>query len=298
MSAPSSVIAPPPTHPVRTDPSRLNGDVGLTSDEREAYLHFHRERNAQLAHRSRVERVRTHPMPCAVIEECSGSSPSRVAMDSFVRWFGRRVLERAGRSRIRVLDLGCGSGYARELLADAGLGGEYIGLDHAEHARFASCDCAAFAPRLIVGDVHGLDPLDVGAVDLLISMTALEHFADDAQALERARRVLAPGAGELHIVPAEKGLDLWGPHGWRQYSPCCMRRLYPGAEIYRIGGRFSALVHESMISHARSPQRERRQRFPGVYRLLRACSHHLDRWTGNRPASLYAAVVWPGGRGA
>ncbi|MCL4222065.1 MAG: methyltransferase domain-containing protein [Phycisphaerales bacterium] len=295
MSASSSVIAPLPAGSIRPDPSRLNGDVGLTSDDREAYLHFHRERNAHLAHLSRVERVRTLPMPCSVVEERSGSSPSRVAMDSFVRWFGAVALQRLARSEIRVLDLGCGSGYARRLLADAGLSGVYVGLDQAEHPRFGSFDCAAFAPRLIIGDVHALDLADVGPIDLLISMTALEHFEDDARALERARRMLAPGAGEVHIVPGEKGLDLWGPHGWRQYSPRCVRRLCPRAEIYRIGGFFSALLHEGMISHANCPQRERRQRFTGVYRRLRACSHHLDRWTGNRPASLYAAVVWPGG---
>ncbi len=298
MSAPCSFIAPPPAGCIRPDPSRLNGDVGLTSDDREAYLHFHRERNAHLAHLSRVEHIRTLPMPCAVVEDRSGSSPSRVAMDSFVRWFGRRVLERVERPEIRVLDLGCGSGYARRLLADVGLGGEYIGLDHAEHPRFASFGGAAFAQRLIVGDVHAMDPLDVGPVDLLISMTALEHFEDDARALERARRALRPGAGELHIVPAEKGLDLWGPHGWRQYSPRCVSRLFPQAEIYRIGGLFSTLVHESMISHANGRKCERRERFPGVYRALRACSHPLDRWTGNRPASLYAAVIWPDGRRA
>ncbi len=292
------VIAPPLSGATRPDPSCLNGDVGLSSDDREAYLHFHRERNARLAHLSGVEGVRTFPMPCSVVEERSGSSPSRVAMDTFVRWCGRGVLERVSKPQIRVLDLGCGSGYARHLLADAGLSGTYIGLDHAKHPRFASFDCAAFAPRLIVGDVHVLDPLDVGPVDLLISMTALEHFEDDARALERARRVLAPGAGELHIVPGEKGLDLWGPHGWRQYSPHCVRRLCPGADIYRIGGYFSALVHESMISHAPREACERRQRFPGAYRLMRTCSHHLDRWTGNRPASLYAAVVWPSGRRA
>lgn len=295
MSARLTAISPPLADCIRPDPSRLNGDVGLTSDDREAYLHFHRERNAQLAHQSRVERVRTFPMPCRVVEECSESSPSRVAMDSFVRWFGRHVQERADKPAIRVLDIGCGSGYVRGLLADAGLRGEYIGLDHAEHARFASFDCAAFAPRLIIGDVHAIDPLDVGSIDLLVSMTALEHFEDDERALERVRRVLAPGAGELHIVPGEKGLDLWGPHGWRQYSPRCMSRLFPSAEVYRIGGRFSAMVHECMITHAERPQRERRQRFPGVYRTLRACSHHLDGWTGNRPASLYAAVIWPGG---
>lgn len=295
MSVPSSVMAPALTDPIPNDPSRLNGDVGLTSDDRKAYLHFHRERNLQLAHRSRVERVRTFPMPCRVVEECSGSSPSRVAMDSFVRWFGRQLRERAGKPAIRVLDIGCGSGYVRGLLADAGLSGEYIGLDHSEHARFASFDCAAFAPRLIIGDVHAIAPLDVGSVDLLVSMTALEHFEDDERALERVRRVLGPGGGELHIVPAEKGLDLWGPHGWRQYSPRCMSRLFPGAEIYRIGGWFSAMVHERMITHARSPQQERRARYPGIYRRLRACSHRLDQWTGNRPASLYAAVTWPGG---
>lgn len=294
MSAQSSAPISVRAEPNQPDASRLNGDVGLTSDERSAYLHFHRERNRHLSHLSRVEQVVTLPMPCRVDDDQSASSPSRVAMDSLVRWYGRRVSELRDGAPVRVLDIGCGSGYVRGLLAEAGLRGEYIGLDHAEHPKFGACSSAAFAPRLILGDVHALRPSDVGAVDLLISMTSLEHFEHDRMALERARQTLGPGAGELHIVPAEKGLDLWGPHGWRQYSPRCVRQLSPEAEIYRVGGAVSAMVHEAMVVRTRG--REGRQTHPRLYRRLRRWSHELDRWTHNRPASLYASVIWPAGR--
>ncbi|GAB4386915.1 MAG: hypothetical protein Kow0022_17300 [Phycisphaerales bacterium] len=223
------------------------------------------------------------------------ASPSRVAMDSWVRWAAAGMAARFGTRAVRVLDIGCGSGYVRTLLADAGLSGEYVGVDQTEHPAFRALSCAAFAPRMIVGDIHALEPGDVGPVDLLISMTALEHFEDDRKALARARRLLAPGAGELHIVPAERGLRLWGCHGWRQYSPRCVRELCPRAEIHAIGGACSAWVHEQMITRPNRRGIDGRARRPRLYRALRRASHPIDRVLCNRPASLYAAVIWPEG---
>lgn len=289
------MISPPEVAFDRAGPSRLNGDARLSSDERQCYLKFHRERNRRNSHLSRVERVKVAPMPCPVAETDSLASPSRVAMDSFVRWAGTRMAAWFGDRAVRVLDIGCGNGYARELLTRAGLYGEYVGVDHAEHPGFGAFDCAAFAPRLIVGDVHALEPGDVGPVDLLISMTALEHFEDDLAALARARRLLAPGAAELHVVPAERGLRLWGCHGWRQYSPRCVQRVCPRARIYAISGAVSAWVHELMITRPDRCGKDGRKQRPRVYRTLRRWSHPLDRMLSNRPASLYAAVVWPGG---
>ncbi len=53
-------------------------------------------------------------------------SPSRLLSEGFIREQLPRILDPA---RIDVLDIGCGSGYNRCLLEDAGYSGTYTGID-------------------------------------------------------------------------------------------------------------------------------------------------------------------------
>lgn len=277
------------------DPATLNGDHALSSDDRRAYLKFHAARNRANALRSGREGVRTRAAAVWIRSDGSLASPARLAMDAFVQRTASGFARYWGGREIRVLDIGCGSGYACGLLEAAGLRGEYIGVDHAPHPGFEKITSAAFARRRIITDILELDAEGVGPVDLLLSMTALEHFEDDAAALRTARGALGAGAGEIHIVPAEDGLRLWETHGWRQYAPACVRALCPGAEIFRIGGAASGLIHERAITRPGRRQIDWRSRRPRVYRVLRGVSLALDPLFGCRPASLYAAVRVPGG---
>lgn len=276
------------------DPAQINGDHDLSSDDRAAYLNFHAARNTANARRSRQQSVQTRAAPLKIPSDSSLASPSRLLMDELVRGIASKNARYWGGRSIRVLDIGCGSGYACSLLQAAGLAGEYIGLDHAPHPAFDGIASASFARRRIITDILDLDPEQVGPVDLLISMTALEHFEDDAQALRIARRTLAPGAAEIHVVPAEDGLRLWKTHGWRQYSPACVRALCPGADIYRIGGAPSALLHHRAITIPNERHIDWRSRHPALYRTLRTIAIALDPLSLSRPASLYAAVKAPG----
>jgi len=271
----------------------MNGDQHLSSDDRTAYLNFHAARNRANAQRSAREGVKTRAAPFAVPFDRSLASPSRLVMDELVRRFARKFARYWGGRSIRVLDIGCGSGYACSLLEAGGLGGTYVGVDHALHPAFDGLESATFARRHVITDILELDPADIGPVDLLISMTALEHFEDDAQALRTARRTLAPGAAELHVVPAEDGLRLWRTHGWRQYSPACVRALCPGAEIYRIGGAVSGFVHHRTITVPNERHVDWRAAHPRLYRALRGVATALDPLSLNRPASLYAVVKPP-----
>lgn len=275
------------------NPQFLNGDRPMSLAQKRAYMNYHRARNARNRRVTRSAQIRTLPQPGFAHGFSDLSSPSRAALDRFVLWAAQGMRCRWGDRSIRVLDVGCGCGYAVELLSQAGLHGQYVGLDHAAHAEFEKVVSAAFARRLIVGDVHDADLVSAGPFDLVLSMTALEHFEDDRHALEMIRRAAAPGAAELHIVPAEDGLNLWGAHGWRQYSPACVAALCPGAQIYRIGGWASSLVHQAFITRPWRRRRDGRERYPRLYRSLRSLSLLIDRFTKNAPASLYAAVSWP-----
>ena len=273
--------------------SRLNGDQPLSSDERQAYLHYHRQRNTLNRALSKRARIRTRAQPAFRHGFSDLASPSRAALDRFVEWAATRMHRTWGERTIRVLDIGCGSGYSALLLERVGLRGRYVGLDHAEHPRFGGLQCAAFARELIVGDVHRIDLTDIEPFDLVLSMTSLEHFENDAGALERIRLAAGPGAAELHVVPAEDGLRLWEAHGWRQYSAGCVASLCPAAEIYRIGGWASAMLHHTMITRSMHRGRDGRDRRPNLYMGLRSIALNLDQLMGNHPASLYAAVTWP-----
>lgn len=95
----------------------------------------------------------------------------------------------------RVLDVGCGTGYAlRRLAARLPQAGEFLGVDAApkmvEVARAASRDerlsfTEGTAERLPVGD---------GAYDLVVSTTSFDHWADQAAGIRECARALAPGA--------------------------------------------------------------------------------------------------------
>ncbi len=278
------------------DPSQLNGDLDLTSDEQQAYLKFHASRNRANSLRSRKNAIPVQRMPLKVPRDPGLASPARVMMDAFIRYFASEFTRYWGGRNIRVLDIGCGSGYGCNLLEQGGLKGEYIGVDHQPHPKFDLITSANFARRQIITDIHALEPDMVGSVDLLMSMTSLEHFEDDAAALTIARKTIGPNAAELHIVPAEEdALRLWQAHGWRQYSPACIQDLCPGADIYRIGGAASGFIHCRCITNPNQKGIDWRREHPGLYRTLRTLGLLLDPLTGNRPASLYAVVRRPGG---
>ena len=146
------------------------------------------------------------------------------------------------------LDVGCGTGAGRALLERAGLTGEYVGVDiapapgHAPgagtlRARFVACDI-----------VHVHRAVGEAVADGAVSISAFEHFPDDAAALAAVARALRPGAPLVLCVPSGWGRIVWGPrHGFHWYGPEDLRRLAASSgmaleELRPVGGLASVVL--------------------------------------------------------
>jgi len=106
---------------------------------------------------------------------------------------------------VRVLDVGCGTGYLlRRLAREYPQASELAGVDPAP-AMIAAARQAADDGRLRyrVGTAERL-PFDDGAFDLIVSTTSFDHWQDQLAGLRECTRILAPG-GSLVLA------DLFSP---------------------------------------------------------------------------------------
>ncbi len=94
----------------------------------------------------------------------------------------------------RVLDLGCGNGWATRLIAQTNAGVQAIGVDASPKmiARADELHSFTIRARYDLGSFENLDFKD-GEFDRVFSMEALYYAGDLAQALAEAHRVLKSG---------------------------------------------------------------------------------------------------------
>lgn len=119
-------------------------------------------------------------------------------------WFvGRRAIffhlldrELAGRSDLRVLDVGCGAGGMLEPLSRYG---EVWGIDTSQEL-VDFCHERGF-PKTRLGSAYEL-PVQDGTVDLLTMFDTIEHVPQDIRALRECRRALAPDGRLFISTPA------------------------------------------------------------------------------------------------
>jgi SAM-dependent methyltransferase len=126
-------------------------------------------------------------------------------------WFrGKRLLLGAllarldGRSRRRMLDIGCGTGGILKALAGVGT---IVGIDRDELAlRFCREKGLDGVVRASALDL----PFVSGAFDVCVMMDVLEHVDEEGALLAEVRRVLRPGGTAIVSVPAFP--VLWSQH--------------------------------------------------------------------------------------
>jgi ubiquinone/menaquinone biosynthesis C-methylase UbiE len=95
----------------------------------------------------------------------------------------------------RVLDVGCGTGWASRRMARIATAGEIVGLDVAdEMLRRAEQSSSAFRNvRYAWGSAENIPEAD-NAFNKVLSVESFYYYADQGKALDELRRVMAPGA--------------------------------------------------------------------------------------------------------
>jgi ubiquinone/menaquinone biosynthesis C-methylase UbiE len=100
----------------------------------------------------------------------------------------------------RVLDLGCGTGWASRRIARVVTGGEVVGLDVADEMlrRAEQASAGIENVRYVWGSAESIPAAD-NYFSKVLSVESFYYYADQGRALAELRRVLQPG-GKLFIL--------------------------------------------------------------------------------------------------
>jgi len=100
----------------------------------------------------------------------------------------------------RVLDLGCGTGWASRRLAPMVPEGEVVGIDVADEMlrRAEQASSGIANVRYLWGSAEKIPAAD-NSFDKVLSVESFYYYADQGKALDELRRVIAPG-GRLFIL--------------------------------------------------------------------------------------------------
>ena len=100
----------------------------------------------------------------------------------------------------RVLDLGCGTGWASRRLARLVPEGEVVGIDVADEMlrRAEQASSGIANVRYLWGSAEKIPAAD-NSFDKVLSVESFYYYADQGKALDELRRVIAPG-GRLFIL--------------------------------------------------------------------------------------------------
>ena len=246
-------------------PLEISGDARLTAMQRLRYLALNLARNIG------DERPTSRPESFCHVRlphTPASASPSRALTDAFL---DNRLPGMLLPAKVRVLEIGCGSGSLARRLAESGYSGKYVGVDIVD--RFDNYVQSGFDRTFILADANNLE-LD-GKFDLVVSVSALEHIPEDRRLLAKLNGFVAPGGLQLHFVPSGWGLLTYLWHGYRQYTLVSIDARFDSqrTSIFAMGGAASFVLHLLFITVGEILLRLRlRQRFPWLYgRMLDAC---------------------------
>ena len=100
----------------------------------------------------------------------------------------------------RILDLGCGTGWASRRLARIATSGEVVGIDVADEMlrRAEQASAGIKNVRYLWGSAENI-PANDNYFTKVLSVESFYYYADQGKALDELRRVMAPG-GRLFIL--------------------------------------------------------------------------------------------------
>lgn len=171
----------------------------------------------------------------------------------FIFWARCRMVEgllrrfRPHWDHLRVLDLGCGTGFVARYLTERGA--EVVGVD-ASRASLLRARARGFT-RVYEACGETL-PFEGGQFDAVVCLDVLEHIDDDLRVIREAYRVLQPEGLFVAMVPAMPGLwrncdDVIGHK--RRYTRQQMRTslLRAGLSLRHMTGLLPLLVVPAVV---------------------------------------------------
>jgi ubiquinone/menaquinone biosynthesis C-methylase UbiE len=258
------------------------GDIPLTRREQLCYLLQNAARNiAGLRYPSRT--VFWHHL----YDDMTDTTPMRAYLNAFMKEMLPKIIPS---KHITVLDIGCGTAYMRTILAENGYSGAYTGVDIVREPKLKEDAIEAFTMKFLQQDISTLIPSQT--FDLVLSNTSLEHIPDDFNAVQKAHQLTKESGIEVHIMPTYWSLPLYLWHGYRQYTPARVHKMFSGSTytIYRLGGLASFLIHLFLITF---PERIAGRAFirqRALYPRLKSFANKADRFFPFS-STLYAVVV-------
>ena len=230
-------------------------------------------------------------------KEALYGSPFRYALS----YLAPRYVAKYCPQNARILDVGCGAGRYALYFADARIRGEYVGIDLDESAWSEEEVPEGFTRRFVKLDARKLDDLEPG-FDFAISLTAFEHFEDDALVMRALAKVLRSGGKALIVVPSHYSYALYGKHGFRRYSQnsigaLCRQAGMEVVELKKVCGLFGWLFHFLWFFPAHAmrlamkgaayalfgmDKDKARRKFPRLLAFLDELGNHHLKWTPAR----------------
>lgn len=203
-----------------------------------------------------------------------GQSPSRLITNVFIDSELPKLLPPR---KLEVLEIGCGAGAMAARLTALGYSGAYTGVDIQDYFDLDRTNGVPFSIEFYQADAHLFSPKR--PIDLMVSVSTLEHIPSDAKLIERFPGFFKPGGLEVHIVPAGSSLLPYLWHGFRQYTPANLAaRFGPTVELVKIGGLGSLLLHFLVITGPEMfLRRSPRKVMPGVYAAMMKAALRIDR---------------------
>ena len=210
----------------------ISGDIKLSRKEQIQYL-LHNFFRGIWGYRTYIK---TTFWSKAKTQQTS-DSPGRQYVDSFLR---TEIPQLLSKKEISVLDIGCGTAYILRILEELGYKGEYVGVDVFKEPDFIS-ESQNFQIEFVQKPIEDFETDK--RFDLVISNTSFEHIPDDKRAAEQAEKFVNNEGVQVHIMPSFGSYFAYLFHGYRQYNPSFIKRIFPkNAKVYRLGGFFSFLT--------------------------------------------------------